>query len=257
VNKSKHKSNRLRHSLFIWHRYIGITVALIVVLLSLTGLLLNHTETFNLDEKRVQSDLILGGYGLKLTPPKISFAAGRHWISKIEEQIYFDAIPLPFKSPSSLIGAIKTEQTIAIALSDEIVLITEDGDLIERITSAQDLPDKILRIGTNSLNQPMIDSSKGILQSEDGLLSWRASPDQKSQWSHQSTMPAALSEEIAQHFRYDTIPLERFILDLHSGRFFGPLGVFIVDFATLMFIFLAFSGFLLWLRQTRHNRRRK
>jgi len=255
--KRKASPSRLRHSLFIWHRYIGISVALVVVILSLTGLLLNHTETFKLDEKKLKSNILLDWYGLKLSPPTNSFKSGSHWVSQIEEQLYLDTRPLPHKNKSPLIGVVKTDGFIVIAFSLEIVLITNEGELIERITPAEGLPANIYRIGLNNLEQPVIDSSSGILYSTDGLLSWENLAVNNTQWSAERALPKQLSEEISHHFRQNIIPLERFILDLHSGRIFGVAGVFFVDVATLLFIFLAFSGFWLWLRQRRHYKRKK
>ncbi len=257
MKHSVKRKNRLRHSLFIWHRYIGISVALIVLLLSVTGLLLNHTERFKLDEKPIQNDLILNHYGLKLLPPKEGFQLDQQWLSQVEEQLYLDAEPLPIKNSPLMIGAIKTANFIAIAFNHQIILITEKGELVEKVTPLQGLPKQIQRIGKNKQGQIVVQSTQGGFCSDDDLLSWKKTVHSPHHWAKATVIPTSLSEQVAQNFRQNSIPLERFILDIHSGRFFGTAGVLFVDLATLLFLFLAFSGFWLWLRQTRQKRRKK
>ena len=44
---------------------------------------------------------------------------------------------------------------------------------------------------------------------------------------------------------------ERWLQDLHSGRFFGTPGVVIVDVASLLMLILAGTGLMLWWRSNR------
>ena len=57
-NKKKSRAKLLR-SLYIWHRYIGISTAIFVIVLTFTGLVLNHTDELELDAAYVQSDFLL------------------------------------------------------------------------------------------------------------------------------------------------------------------------------------------------------
>jgi uncharacterized iron-regulated membrane protein len=45
--------------------------------------------------------------------------------------------------------------------------------------------------------------------------------------------------------------VERVILDLHSGRFFGKLGPWLFDIAALLLILLSLSGAWIWLKRRR------
>ncbi len=51
-----------------------------------------------------------------------------------------------------------------------------------------------------------------------------------------------------QLYRGNGLPLERIILDLHSGRMFGTFGEYVMDIVALLFIFLALSGGWMWCR---------
>ena len=55
-NKSR---ARLLRSLYMWHRWLGLAAAAFVILLSLSGLLLNHTEEFALDSRHVSNGALL------------------------------------------------------------------------------------------------------------------------------------------------------------------------------------------------------
>ena len=50
--------------------------------------------------------------------------------------------------------------------------------------------------------------------------------------------------------------LERLLLDLHSGRFFGSAGVLVYDVLALAIGFLAISGLILWIRGRRNGTNR-
>ena len=50
-------------------------------------------------------------------------------------------------------------------------------------------------------------------------------------------------------YRGSGVPLHRIVADLHSGRFMGPVGPYVMDAAALTLILLAGSGFILWRRR--------
>ena len=46
------------------------------------------------------------------------------------------------------------------------------------------------------------------------------------------------------------------MLDIHSGRFFGAYGVLLFDLIAVILIFLAFTGVIIWIRQSLKHRQR-
>lgn len=252
--KSPTYSKRLLHSLYIWHRYVGLATALIIILLSITGLMLNHTELLKLDEKRIKSNLILDSYGIGESRPEKSFKTSSHWISQLEGKLFLDGLPLPGRSEQPLTGAIETEQFLVIVSRNSLKLFTPDGEPIETIDAKAGLPQTISKIALGGSESIVIETAEGVFFSDDDLLSWKKADRSDFNWSVATKIPDALAASIAKQVRQDTIPLERFILDLHSGRFFGDFGVLIVDLATLLFLFLAFSGFIIWWRQKKAKR---
>jgi len=56
---------------------------------------------------------------------------------------------------------------------------------------------------------------------------------------------------LQRHFRGEVLPVERVLLDLHSGRFFGRFGPWIFDTIAVLLILLALSGTWIWLKRKR------
>jgi hypothetical protein len=73
-------------------------------------------------------------------------------------------------------------------------------------------------------------------------------------WAAPGVAPDTLQQAIARHYRGSGPSLERFLLDLHSGRIFGSVGILIYDLLALAIAFLALSGLLLWVRGKRNSK---
>jgi uncharacterized iron-regulated membrane protein len=54
---------------------------------------------------------------------------------------------------------------------------------------------------------------------------------------------------LATAFRGEGLSLSRIILDLHSGRFFGVIGVILYDLAAICLVILGITGTMLWFRR--------
>ena len=50
--------------------------------------------------------------------------------------------------------------------------------------------------------------------------------------------------------------LERVLLDFHSGRIFGPVGIVVYDLLALMVLVLSISGLIIWVRGKRNGKRK-
>ena len=75
--------------LHIWHRYVGITSALFVIVLALTGLVLNFNDRLQLDQTHLNNSWLLDHYNIgdfSVT----SFPAGSHIVSQASEYVYLD-----------------------------------------------------------------------------------------------------------------------------------------------------------------------
>ena len=70
-------------------------------------------------------------------------------------------------------------------------------------------------------------------------------------------LPEAISKAISQAYLGEGLPLERILLDLHSGRLFGKIGVYVMDSAAVLMIVLTVTGLLIWIRRIWRKSRRQ
>lgn len=246
------KNNRGWRFLYKLHRYAGLFSAIILLMLAVTGIVLNHTEDLKLDSQMIQSNTVLDWYGINSPTDLKSFSAGQHWLTLVNQQIYFDH-SLLLKQQSQLLGAVETDDFIAAALSNSLLMLSLEGELIEQS------PFKTIdRIGIDYQRQVVIQSGNELTASNDGLLSWHAYNNEQIKWSTPSLPPKSIAKSIQNSFRTSVLPMERVLLDIHSGRFFGFAGVILVDISGVLLIVLALSGCSIWLKhQFRALKRRK
>lgn len=238
MNKNNHALWRFVYRL---HRYIGLISAIVLLMLAITGIALNHTEALELDSHMIKSTTILDWYGIDSPKQFKSFATKNHWLTQADQALYFDQILLLSKK-EQLMGAIETSEFIVTALTDSILLLSGQGELIEQIPVKS-----IERIGLDQ-DRIVVKSRAGTRFSEDGLLSWLPYQGNNIAWSKTEPTPETIKQRIKTKFRSSVLPLERVMLDLHSGRLFGNAGVLIVDITGFFLIVLALSGCAIWLK---------
>ncbi len=251
---SRHKARKNLRSIFQWHRYVGLTAVLFVIVLAVTGIMLDHTEALSLDHTYIKSDFLLDWYGI--TPPHIdtAFLTANHAIIQIEDRVYLDRRALT-ASASSLRGAVEANGLIAVAVDDAILLFTPRGELVEKLRDAEGVPAGLRRIGRTQDGNVIVDTAQGLYTTDKNFLTWHRYRNAASVvWSRPHPAPPALVQDLAQRYRSHILSIERVILDLHSGRILGSWGVFVVDAAALLFCFLGISGGWLWFGRSRKRK---
>lgn len=238
-------------SLFVWHRYTGLSIASLVLLLAVSGIALNHTNRLQLDQQFVQSPWLLDYYGIK-QPEKLVYRVQDHWISQIGSQIFLDATRIPGEF-AALRGAVYAQPMLVIATLNKIILLTEEGQLVEQLGS-ETLPGEIEQIGLNTHAYIIIQTANGNYRTDANFLEWSKYNQDDAQWCVQKNLPEALHTTLDQQYRGASLSWERVILDLHSGRILGTFGIVLMDIAALGLIFLAASGCIVWMQR---GKRRK
>lgn len=235
--------------LYTWHRYLGINAAIFVIFLSLTGILLNHGHELKLDNTTVQSSAILALYNIHHPDKLEGFHAADNWLSQWEKQIYFNHKPLGH-SELKLQGAVSNGLITIIASTEEIWLLTTDGEIIEKLTAPAEKLGDIKAIGINADKQIVIRTTRGMFAPDVDFVSWRdINKHSHINWSQQQTIATEISEKIFAQTH--SITWERFLLDLHSGRIAGNIGVYLIDLIAIILIILAITGLSIWLLKKR------
>ena len=131
------------------------------------------------------------------------------------------------------------------------MLFTGEGDLLETI-SVLPLP------GLKSLGKKR---GEDVLILEYPTQRYTLDPDSleivpvdgvRNEVSTLVPVPQSISESIQEQFRVKDLTWERFILDVHAGRWFGGWGWVLMDLGGLLLLLLAISGVVMYtLRRTR------
>ncbi|MCJ7558549.1 MAG: PepSY domain-containing protein [Gammaproteobacteria bacterium] len=236
--------------LWTWHRRIGALLAFVVIILSVSGIALNHTEQFRLDQRHVQADWVLDWYGIKVPEQAQAVTVNQTRIALLGDHLYAGDkfIGAPY---SELLGARWNGQVIAVVAGAEMLLLTADLELVEKITAADGLPAGIEALGGND-QRLLVRTPEGIWQADEQLLGWtQLAVETPAQWSAGQPMSGKQIDALRQDYRGRILTWERIFLDVHSGRFLGAAGPILADLVALMLLGLAGSGLWMWSRRVR------
>lgn len=240
-----------------WHGRTGVLAASFVLLLAFTGLCLNHVSSWGFDTKALRSPVLLALYGMAEAGTVVSYPLADAYISESNGQLFYQAKTIG-RCEGSLVGALalnsKTAPQIVVACEQELLLFSPAFQLIEKVGVAFGLPVAVQRVGLVD-DQLLIDTSTGLFFADLNALSWTAVEEGdtsgSSQWSEAGQPPETLSLALAASIDIEDITYERLLLDIHSGRIFGEWGVYLVDAMALLFMLLAISGLVIWLKGRR------
>lgn len=244
-----------KFSTFLWHRRVGLIAFILVIILAITGILLNHTERFKLDESYINSSWLLNWYGIEPEDEPVSYKAGRHIISAWQHQLFFDDKAI-LQLNQTMHGAMTGEQFIVIALDNEIILLSFEGEFIERVSTSISFSN-IQRLGMK-YNRPVIETSDPLYyMADEHILDWDVITNDEIEWVKKYTLSETEKEKLLLAYRGNGLKLERVILDLHSGRIFGQYGIYIMDAAAIALLWLSISGLWVWNSRRRKMRKKK
>ena len=194
------------------HRFLGVTLVLFLLVLSVTGTLLQHAEEFGIRQKFISSSLASNLYNLK---PCIvaSVKVENKWVSLCNSDLYFQDNKI-INNISSINAILRknNQYTIQYNTSHEIVL-NDKGTIIDMI--------HLKKLSTKRLKKIKLKNN---------------------------IAPESLREKIENKSLSKTITYERIAVDLHTGRIIGIVGVTLVDLVTIGLIILSFTGTYSWLR---------
>jgi len=236
-----------------WHRRLGLLAASFFVFLTASGLLLNHGDTFELDSVQLGAPWLMAWYGLKPAVPEQGFqqegllfsAQGDTWILGQRKLKPGHGEPL---------GAVRTAGQQWIATSDEIDLFDADGRLVDKIERDLLPGTPIRRIGSRD-GRLLANIGSEVFATSDGIAWEHLASDAHMTWSRLQPLTAAQRQELAPFFA-PSLPLQRIVADLHSGRIFGHYGVLLVDALAAALLLLAGSGLWIYFKNFKSDGKR-
>lgn len=233
-------------SLLRWHRRIGLAATLFVIISVLTGVALNHVDDLALDKIMVKNQWLMAQYGLAPKGTPVGVNVGRMWISWVDGTVY--AGENAGQPLGALIGAIRDPDFLAVAGPNRILLLRPGGELVEMVEGYH-LPGTINAIGLSGRGEIVVLSGNDRFASDGSLSGWTPLGDRAVTWSTVQKPPAAVRKATLERFRGKGLPLDRILLDIHSGHIFGFWGAIVMDVAAILFLVLAITGVVVSLRR--------
>lgn len=241
-----------RQTLLVWHRRLGLVAAALVFIVTVTGILLNHAASLKLKDQIVSNPAVLDWYGMSPAGAPIGYRAGDGWISWLGGRLFLNGRQI-VERMGEIKGALELDGMLVAGSARELLLFTKQGELIERLGAAS-LPGPISGLGRTKHGALVLRTAAGRFQARPRLVGWVRSAEPAT-WVVPAKIPADVREQVVVAYRGRGLPLERVILDLHSGRIFGAWGPYAMDAAALALILLAASGVYNWVRLRRGGSR--
>ena len=234
------------------HRWIGLSLVVFVVYLSVTGIVLNHSGDLELERRYLDWPWLLDAYGLEVPTPAASFADTGHRATLLGERLFLDGRDTG-RTETALTGMAALGPLIVVAGEQSVYLFTDAGEFVEAIDLGSSLPGPIERVGRTG-DRAVVGSGPASLQSDADVAHFEARDKESVEfWSVATPPDAAEMAALEAAWRGRGVTVERLLLDLHSGRIARAAGPWLVDLIAVLLIVLSVSGIVL--SRVRNGRR--
>jgi hypothetical protein len=230
-----------------WHRRLGIVVAIFLLVLAVTGILLNHEPALNLNKVEVRSDWLMSLYGMEGVAHQTNgYDLKDRWLVSHNGNLYLGAKEIG-TTADQLVGAVTIGEIIVISDERQVYLYTTTGELIERYAPENLTPPFV---GLGVIEQtPILQTTEGLFATDADIVEWRRlQADEKADaiWSNTQPLPDAERALLNDKIRGGGLPLYRILLDVHSGRILSDVGRYVMDGAAVLLIILSITGLWIW-----------
>ncbi|MBT8098207.1 MAG: PepSY domain-containing protein [Gammaproteobacteria bacterium] len=246
-NPLRNSQKRGRHWARRSHRIVAISALAFLLLLTVTGLVLNHADTFGLPQNQAPSGFVQWAYGIEPAPVDAVFETSGIVLASIAGSLYANGREIASEA-GTIRGAVTSQDFVVAATNREWLLITRNGSLIER--SPLESSQAIRRIG-NAGARVIVDAGSGFAELDlDQLTLSRLSISTDAiDWSKPAALDNVQQLELSSAASSASLSWERVLLDLHSGRILPKVGRYLADLTALCLLYLCISGLLLWFRR--------
>lgn len=241
--KTKNNHSRYRS----WHRRLGLSTCVLLLLLAVTGILINHAHHLGLDKQGVEVNWLLDYYGIGQPNNIKTFALQPSPLLGIDNQLWLDD-KLILESSLPLLAALPYQQQIVAIDATQLYIFDQQGQLLEVQNSSTGLSPPLTDILLNQDEVLLLNTQNGWLLGDEQLLDWRSVESDSidkimalTPLQTTSLSPAQLTRVRSKHLAW-----ERVILDLHSGRLFGSWAIWLWDLFALALVVLTLSGIWMW-----------
>lgn len=234
------------------HRSIGIGSFIFLIFFVITGLTIQHTSWFDLDQRYVSASLAKFLYGT-VVRETIDYKTDSHWVSQAGNFLYIDGVLVSYIELNNLQGVAEDKNYIWIVGDNKLWMLSKQGEIADEFSVLNGLPAIVNKVGYNQSGAIVVGSLRNNWLVNENIRDWQIYHDEQIRWTTPvvaSEVPIHLKETVLAHANDHLVNWERVLLDFHSGRLFGTAGIVIVDIVALLLLFLSATGIFLWLRRT-------
>lgn len=212
-----------------------MVAALFVLLLAVTGILLNHSHALGFDKKPLQASIWRYVYAAPVQTSVQGFRVGAHWLSSQGGKLYFDNTPLA--DCDSLLGALGRGGQILVVCPRLLLLLTPEGQIIDQADALRGVPSGLSAVGRRG-DMLLLYSDSETFSVTLHDLSVRG----VDMTAEEFVRPAILPGPLQRSSLPPELTHERLLQDLHSGRILGAWGPWLMDCMAFLFAVMAISG---------------
>ncbi len=228
------------------HRSLAWVMAFGLIYVTLSGVLLNHSKSLDLHEIQIKNPWLLEWYGQSAPVISQSFAINQHWISRINQNFYWDDKTLTLQGEIQQI--ISHQSFVFIRLDKQIAFLSDSGELIDLIAFPENISEpnasrlfvnqqQIYLINNDQAWSLNADYSEFVLNSEYQIPTFKI----KVAETNKNPLPEVLKTKLLA-LAPSNLTLEKIILELHNGYFLGPIGPWLLDLFALLILITIISG---------------
>ncbi|MFT7685603.1 MAG: hypothetical protein ACI9FB_000946 [Candidatus Azotimanducaceae bacterium] len=231
------KKSKIFHFLRRSHRSVGVFLSAFLIMLSVTGVLLNHTDDLKLAKNYVPS--IIAARYYTNDQSTLGYYLRDHYYYLLEERLFIDKEEVTHCA--DLNGVVQHKNQQAILCGDDLLMLTLSNQLVERLDSSLGLPSGIEGIGVFE-DRLFINTAMQNYEFDPESLEIKDSQTPIRNMPVQVEVPRVLTLG-------SSITWQQFFLDVHSGIFVGNFGKWFMDFVALCLCGMAVSGIAMWLKK--------
>ena len=216
----------------------------VLLYLLFTGIPLQFTDELALGQRHVRASAILDWYGLQ-APPEV---LGNRDVAYIGGQLYWHEQRLGSVAGgvefSGYLGSTRHTNLIVGASAKRLWLFPEANPAdFESIP----LPGRASAIGTSAGRvYLLVDNELKRVDAE--FLNIEGAPAAKVEWLRPVALQPVAAQRYRVLYRHTLLTTERLLQDLHSGRLFGTIGIWVVNLSVVLLIVLSITGLWIWWR---------
>ncbi|MCB1643993.1 MAG: PepSY domain-containing protein [Pseudomonadales bacterium] len=220
------------------HRLAGLLIALPVIVIVVTGIILNHAYDLRLSERMIPSWLAGLYHGSE--PDVRGFLISGLWVYQISGEIYVGRQPAGYCA-ERLVGAVPWQGNLVVACESSLWLMTAEGEVIEQLSAVHGVPQDLTAMVVEN-DKLMLENTQGWFSAAADLLGF--DPVSEAPASDSRPLQRVPDEALLE----EAVSWQQFLTDLHTGRIVGSAGVWLSDIAALLLLFMVYSGCRIWWR---------